>query len=53
MKVELGWSNYPINSDLKDATGVDTSDFAKKIDPANLKPDVDNLDIEKLKNAAI
>ena len=32
------------------ATGVDTSDFAKKTDLANLKSDVDRLDIDKLKN---
>ena len=35
---------------LKSATGVDTSDFAKNTDLANLKSDVDNLDIDKLKN---
>ena len=38
-------------ADLKDATGVDTSDFAKKkTGLANLKFDVDKLDIDKLKN---
>ena len=30
--------------------GVDTSDFAKESDLANLKSDVDKLDIDKLKN---
>ena len=34
----------------KNATGVDTSDVAKKIDLANLKFDVYKLDIDKLKN---
>ena len=29
---------------------ADTSDFAKKTDLANLKSDVDNLDIDKSKN---
>ena len=29
--------------------GVDTSDFAKKSDLANLKSDVDKVDIDKLK----
>ena len=43
-------SNYATKSDLKNATGVDTSDFAKKTDLANLKSDVDKLDIDKLKN---
>ena len=36
--------------DLKNATGVDTSSSAKKTDLANLKSDVDKLDIDKLKN---
>ena len=30
--------------------GVDTSKFAKKFDLANLKSDVDELNIDKLKN---
>ena len=43
-------SNYATKADLKDATGVDTSKFAKKVDLANLQFDVDKLDIDKLKN---
>ena len=31
------------------AAGVDTSKFAKKVDLANLKSNVDKLDIDKLK----
>ena len=50
VKVELDLSNYASNADFKNATGVDTSTFAKKIDLANLKSDADNLDIDKLKN---
>ena len=38
------------NTDLKNETRVDTSDFAKKTDLANLKSDVDKLGIDKLKN---
>ena len=30
MKVELDLSNYATKTDLKNATGVDTSQFAKK-----------------------
>ena len=37
---------------LKNATGLSASNFATKNDLANLKPDVDKLDIDKLKNAA-
>ena len=34
---------------LKTATGVNTSSFAKKVDLPNLKSDVDKLDIAKVK----
>ena len=46
VKVELYLSNYATKADLKNATAadLDTSDFA------NLKSDVDRLDIHKLKN---
>ena len=36
-KVELNLSNYATKADLKNATGVDTSQFAKKVDIANLE----------------
>ena len=38
-------------ADLKNATGIDTSDFFKKTDLGNLKCNVDKLDIHKFKNA--
>ena len=47
MKVELDLPNYATKADLKNAAGVDTSKFAKKVDLANLKSDVDKLDIDK------
>ena len=51
MKIELDLSNYITIADLKNAAGVDTSDFPlKKNDLANLKSDLDKLDIDKLKN---
>ena len=50
MKVELGLSNYAKTTDLKNATSVDTSKCAKKVDLANSKSDVDKLDIDELKN---
>ena len=49
VKVELDFSNHATTPDLKNATGVDTSDFAKETDLYNLKSDVDKLDIDKLK----
>ena len=50
VKFELDLSSYATKTDLKNATGSDTSHFAKKTDLANLKSDVDKLDIDKLKN---
>ena len=44
-------SHYVTKADLKDAADVNTSDFAKKKTYlANLKFEVDNLDIDKVKN---
>ena len=37
-------------ADLKNATVVDTLDFSKKADLANLNSDVDKLGINKLRN---
>ena len=53
VKVELDFSNYATKADLKNATGVDTSKFAKKVDLAHLKTDLDKINIEKLKNVSI
>ena len=49
VKVDLDLSNYATKADLKNATGVDTSKFAKKLDSADLKSNFDKLDIDKLK----
>ena len=48
VKVELDLSNYATKSDLKNATGVNISNFSKNIDLATLKLNVDKLDIDKL-----
>ena len=50
MIVELDLSNYTTKADLKNAVGVETSKFAKKVALDNLKSDVGKLDIDKLKN---
>ena len=49
VKVELDLPNYASKADLKNATGTDTLNCAKKTYLANLKYDVDKLDIDKLK----
>ena len=50
IKVELDLSNYATKANVKNAAGVDTLNFPKTYDLANLKPDVDKSDIDKLKN---
>ena len=42
--------SYATKADLKNGTGVDTSDVAKKTDLADLKSDVDKLLINKKNN---
>ena len=48
VKFQLDLSNYTTKTDLKNATGADTSSFLKKTVLANLKSDVDKSDIDKL-----
>ena len=48
MRDEWDLSNYATKEDLKNATGIDTSKFAKKGDLASLKSEFDQLDIDKL-----
>ena len=50
VKVELDLSDHATKADLKNEAGVDTSKFAKKVDLASLKSNIDKLDIDKLKN---
>ena len=49
-KVELDLSNYVTKVYLKNGNSVGIFKFAKMFDLANLKSDVDKLDIDKLKN---
>ena len=53
MKVELDLSNYATKADLKNAAGVDTFEFAKKVDLASLKSEIDKLDIGKLETTSV
>ena len=46
-KVEI--SNYATKFDLKNATGIDTSKLAAKLDLVSLKAEFDKLDVNKLK----
>ena len=48
INVKVDLSNYATKTDLKNVTHVDTSSFALKTNLANLKTEVDQLDIDKL-----
>ena len=50
VKVTLDLSIYATKTDLKNSTRIDTSSFAKKVDLASLKFNVNKLDTDKLKN---
>ena len=53
MNVELDLSNYTTKEDFKNATGVDTSKFARKVDLASLKSEIGKLDINKLETTPV
>ena len=46
IKVKIDLTNYATETDIKNITYVDTSNFALKTNSANLKTEVDKLDIE-------
>ena len=50
LKFELDLPNPAATSNLKNVTGVDISNFAMNSDIDSLKLDVDEIDIDKLKN---
>ena len=49
IRFKLDLYNYTKKYDIKNTKGVDTSKFAEEIGLANLKSDIDELDIDKLK----
>ena len=53
IKVMVDLSNYAIKVDIKNITHVDTSHFALKTNLANLKTEVDKIDIDKLKTVPV
>ena len=53
VKVELDLSNYATKADIKNATGADALKFAKKVDLASLKSEIDKLDIGKLETTPV
>ena len=53
INVKVDSSNYPTKADLKNATGIDTSKLALKPNFANLKAEVDKIDVDKLKTVPV
>ena len=49
IKVKVDLSNYATKTDLKKATGIETSNLALKSNIAKLKTEVDKIDVDKLK----
>ena len=48
INVKVDLSHYATKTDLKNVTHVDTSSFAIRTNLANLKTEIDKLDIDKL-----
>ena len=48
MNVKVDLSHYATKTDLKNVAQVDTSSFALRTNLANLKTEIDKLDIDKL-----
>ena len=48
INVKVDLSNYATKADLKDISLIDISNFAPKSNLANLKTEVDKLDVDKL-----
>ena len=53
INVKVNLSNYTTKADIKNISHVDTSSFALKTNLANLKNEVDKLDIDKLVPAPV
>ena len=53
INVNVDLSNYATKTDLKNVTYVDTLSFALKTNLADLKTEVDKLDIDKLEQVPV
>ena len=52
-KVELDLSSYATKTDPKNVAHVDVSNFSLKSNLANLKTEVDKIDVDKLKTVPV
>ena len=53
MDVKVDFSNYATKTDIKNILYIDTSSFALKSNLANLKTEVDKLNIDKLMSVPV
>ena len=53
INVKVSLSNYATDPDLKEATGINTSNFALKSNLISLKAEVDKIDVVKVKNVPV
>ena len=53
VKVEFELSSYTAKADLNGATGVDAPNLPLKSNLANLKAQVDKIDVDKIKTAPV
>ena len=53
MNVKVDFSNYATKTDIKNILYIDTSSFALKSNLANLKTEVDKLNIDKLMSVPV
>ena len=53
VKVKLDLSSYATKAELKNTTGIDTSNFALKSNLASLKTEVDKINVDKLKTVPV
>ena len=53
VKVELDLAINPTKTDLKGATGIDTLNLGLKSNWAKLKAEIDKIEVDKLKTAAV
>ena len=49
INVKVDLSNYPTKVDFKNATRIDTTKLELKSNIANLKAEIDKIDVDKLK----
>ena len=53
INVKIDLLNHATKTDLKNATGTDTSKLAFKSNLSNLKAEVDKIDLDKIKSVPV